>query len=289
VCQLCDVNSRYSNTQLTCVCIDGYYGTWNKCYKCDASCKTCTGAGASQCTSCFIGAVSNGVCSNSCGTGQFMDTSNNCQNCLTNCAVCHTTTSCTSCDPGFTRKSTNSGGTTITTCEAPSPTASHVLTLRSHVLGALVIYQGVALSALPQAIVTDSCSSCDTLFEVNTNSLFTTVTVTQQFVPNSQYWFILTFTYSSSTPVPTFEYSIKINPTHVYAQHFTSQDLAQSLTGAFTPDSFPVSQAAPQVINANGFNSGRTGGGGTFPPQLRSNVAPPTGAIPQSVIDQLFA
>ena len=183
----------------------------------------------------------------------------------------------------------NNGGSVTTTCEAPAPTASHVLTLRGNVLSNQLIYQGVALSALPQAILADNCNSCDTLFQVDTNSLFTAVTSTQQFVANSQYWFVITFSYSSSTPVPTFEFTIRINPTHTYASHFTAQDLAQSLHGAFTPDSFPVAQtAAPTVINAN--PTRRTVGPGgvrTVRSVVPNQITP--GAAPQSIIDQIFA
>lgn len=176
MCQKCDPNSYYSNLQLTCVCNEGYFGTWNSCTKCHSSCKTCSAASASSCTSCPIGTPTNGVCSNNCGTGKFRNSNNQCQSCIANCDLCYTATSCTTCAAGYTRTSSSSGAVS---CDAPSPTASHQLTMRGHVLGNKVIYQGVALNAMPVPIVTAGCAECTTLFLVEINSLFTSIVVTQ--------------------------------------------------------------------------------------------------------------
>ena len=53
----------------------------------------------------------------------------------------------------------------------------------------------------------------------------------------------MTFNFPSATFVPSFQFDIRINPIH--ANYFSASDLAQSLNGAFGPDSFPV-QAAVQ-------------------------------------------
>ena len=246
VCQKCDVNSVYSNLQLTCVCVDGYYGTWNQCNKCHTSCKTCSSGTSTSCTSCHIGSVNNGACSNTCGTGQFRNTNNQCQNCIANCDVCHTSTSCTTCAVGYTKTTNNVGGVTVFSCDLPSPTASYVIALRERALRTGIIYQGVSMTALPVPILTDNCAQCNSLFQVDVNSPFTAISVTQEYVANSQYWFLIIFSFpNSNTPVPTFEYTLKINPTHPYTSYFTAQDLAQLLSGSFSPSAFPTSQTAP--------------------------------------------
>lgn len=275
VCQQCDINSAYSNTQFTCVCNEGYYGTWNNCQLCATSCKTCSGPATTQCLTCNVGVPVNGVCSNSCGTGQYLDSNNICQACTANCDLCYAANSCTTCAAGYTRRSVNSGGTTVTTCEAPSPTASHVISLRGNVLGNGLIYQGVALNAMPTTILSAGCSICNDLLTVEVNSLFTGITVTQEFIANSLYWFVITFSFTSSSAVPTFEYTVRLNPAH--ASHFTAQDMTQTLTGSFSSSAFPT-QAAPTAM-IQGFRSGPTVGGVTFGG---------SGGVPQSAISQIF-
>ena len=94
VCRQCDPNSAYSNIQLTCVCNAGYYGTWQSCTLCDSSCKTCSGAGANNCSTCHIGNPSNGACSNTCPARQYQAANNVCQNCTANCILCFTGSTC---------------------------------------------------------------------------------------------------------------------------------------------------------------------------------------------------
>ena len=54
-CLPCDPNSIYSAASQTCLCKDGYFGTFSLCTACDSSCATCSGAGPLKCTSCRDG------------------------------------------------------------------------------------------------------------------------------------------------------------------------------------------------------------------------------------------
>ena len=162
----------------------------------------------------------------------------------------------------------------MTTCEAPPASASHKLTLRGSVLGNGVIYQGVALNAMPTTILANGCNVCNNLLTITVNSLFTGITVTQQYISNSQYWFIISFTFTSASAVPTFEFTVSLNQN--YANDFTSQDMAQLLTGSFSSSAFPT-QAAPTQMIRN-FRSGPSVGGVTYGGS----------GVPQSAIDQIF-
>merc|ERR1719197_524772 len=106
------------------------------------------------------------------------------------------------------------------------------------------------MSAMPSAILANGCNICSNLFTININSRYTDITTTIRYVPNSQYWFAITFEYpKANVPVPTFEYTVRINPIH--ANFFTSQDMAQVLRGAFNEDSFrAVATASLNIPNA---------------------------------------
>jgi hypothetical protein len=118
------------------------------------------------------------------------------------------------------------------------------------VLANKAIYQGLAMSLMPTGILASNCGICDQLFKVDINSQFSGITTTQTFINNTQYWFVLTFNFPTATFVPTFEYTVKINPIH--ATFFTAQDMAQVLRGAFNQESFVTS--TPAIANAAGDN-----------------------------------
>jgi hypothetical protein len=137
--------------------------------------------------------------------------------------------------------------------------------LRGHVLGNQIIYQGVSMSLMPTAILSGGCSICNNLFTVTVNSQFATITVSQQYLANTQYWFMLSFAFPDASTIPSFEFTIGINPIH--ANFFTSQDMAQLLTGSFTQSMFnsastastistPIIGTNPTVLstNSNGFD-----------------------------------
>lgn len=92
------------------------------------------------------------------------------------------------------------------------------------------------MSLMPTAIIASSCGICNSLFQININSQFTAITATQTYIANTQYWFVITFNFPTATFVPTFEFTLKINP--LYATYFTSADMAQVLKGSFNQNSF---------------------------------------------------
>jgi len=233
-CMLCDVNSYYSNIQFTCVCNNGYFGTWSQCSKCDATCATCSGPGTNQCLTCNSGAtLNNGFCKVTCTPGTYANNLNQCSSCDISCLTCSGPGNnlCTSCTSG---RSLVNGYCTNSSPVPPGVTSA--ISLRGYVLGNNVIYQGVAMSLLPPGILSAGCVICDNLFTVSVTSIFASITTTQQYVGSSQYWFVISFNFVGSTTVPSFEYLIKINPLH--ASFFTAADMAQSLTGSFTQSQF---------------------------------------------------
>jgi hypothetical protein len=40
-CVQCDPNSSYNSAQQTCICNNGFFGTWQQCNRCQSSCLTC--------------------------------------------------------------------------------------------------------------------------------------------------------------------------------------------------------------------------------------------------------
>jgi hypothetical protein len=197
------VNSFYSNTQFTCVCRDGFFGTWNQCSRCDSSCATCNGAGSNQCLTCpSSSTLVSGFCRVNCGAGTFVNNLNQCTPCDSSCANCSGPGNnlCTSCRSGFTLRNG------FCTANPPSPPAgvSSVISLRGFVLGNKQIYQGVSMSLMPTGILSAGCTICNNLFTVTTNSQFATITTAQQYLSNTQFWFLITFDFTGSSTVPTF-------------------------------------------------------------------------------------
>lgn len=106
------------------------------------------------------------------------------------------------------------------------------------------------MSLMPTGILATGCGICDNLFQIDINSQFSGITATQTFIKNSLYWFVITFNFPTATFVPTFEFTVRINPIH--ATYFTAQDMAQVLQGAFSQSSFP--SITPTIVNGAGTN-----------------------------------
>jgi hypothetical protein len=114
----------------------------------------------------------------------------------------------------------------------PTGTSSR-LSLRSYVVGNSVVYQGVAMSLMPSQILADNCAICDTLLRVNIVSSFSSASATVSYITNSQYWFLITFDFTGAAFIPTFQFTVQINPIH--ANYFSSADMAQRLVSAISP------------------------------------------------------
>lgn len=87
--------------------------------------------------------------------------------------------------------------------------------------------QGVTLSSLPAYFLTTNCASCSDLFNVLIIPNNLGITYTIDYVLYSQYWFVITFSYSSFGITPNFQYKIQLN--YKYANYFTSVDMAQGV------------------------------------------------------------
>ncbi len=242
-CTSCTSPAALQSGACIVTCSSGTYPSGNSCLQCDASCVTCSGAGNNKCTSCKTGiSLNNGVCMGVCGIGSFVNNAGNCVSCLPNCGVCSSTSTCTACLLGYTLDLQISGSTVTSTCVATTPGASSPIAFRSGVLGAsgttLLIYQGVTMANLPTGILSAPTSSTilNNLFVVNINSMFAAITYTQQFIPNTQYWFVITFNFGAAQTIPSFQFTVRINP--IYASYFTNIDMQQSLTGSYSNDYF---------------------------------------------------
>lgn len=130
------------------------------------------------------------------------------------------------------------------------------------------------MTAMPSGILAANCNVCDNMFTINVNSNFVGITVTQQYIPNSVYNFLVIFSFPSASFVPTFEFVIQIN--NVHAGSFTSADMAQRLRGSFNADSFATTPAALTAAAS----TSSTAGGSNLSTGLRP---PPTFGINPTV------
>ena len=133
VCKRCSPYAYYNNVQKKCVCHDGYWGDGVVCTICDSSCKTCSGPGNTNCTSCSSGSVSGGKCSSSCQPGTY-PSNGHCVSCTANCILCYAAKTCDTCASGYKKHIVNSGnGVQVYCVQQPTSSATHVLTLRDAV------------------------------------------------------------------------------------------------------------------------------------------------------------
>ena len=231
-CLTCPINTNLISGTCLFACAAGTYQTnTNQCLPCDLSCATCNGPANTQCLTCRSnGILVNGTCRVSCAAGTYLSSNNQCLPCDSSCAACSGPGNavCTSCFGGFTLING--------VCRANTPNNSSRLSLKGFVLGNQVIYQGVALSLLPTPILSNGCTICNNLFLITVNSKFSTITTTQQFLNTTQYWWMITFNFTDASSIPTFEFTIKINPIH--SNFFTSTDMAQLLIGSFSQSMF---------------------------------------------------
>lgn len=232
VCAFCDNNAVYNAAQKKCICKDGWYSVFDRCSRCDSSCGTCSGPSSSNCLTCPTGSrLNNGVCG--CNpNGQYLDANKVCQNCMNRCISCTSATSCTACSTGYSPSLEISGSTVVVSCQIIPTGTSSILTQRGQVTGNGFVYQGVGLSLMPIAILADGCKICDNLLKVQALSSFATITATTEYVANSQYWFVVSFSFGSASFIPTFQFTIQIDPQ--YASYFSSADMAQKIIGSYS-------------------------------------------------------
>lgn len=243
-CLPCDKNSNYYPAFSTCICNPGFYGNFQLCNACDASCLTCFSSGPNSCISCPSDKVLlNGACLG-CGAGKFIS-NGQCASCSSNCNTCSSPNICLTCLPNYILTTNAAGGVTTVTCvlptspPAPPTTPNANMALKGVVVGNKIIYQGFTLSLLPAYFLSTGCVNCGDLFIVTIKPNNLGITYVIDYVVNSQYWFVVEFAYGSAGMTPTFDFQIQINPK--YANYFTSVDMASSLNGSITSAQYPSS------------------------------------------------
>ncbi|EFO65120.1 VSP [Giardia lamblia P15] len=134
-CAQCTKTGAEAGTATCEACQTGYNKNSNTCEKCDDTCLTCTGTGATHCSSCRPGTYlkSDNSCSGNCEGGQYADPeSQTCKACsaITDCTACkyNATVSkpqCTACGSGKKVKTAIDGATTCVTVASECVDSDH--------------------------------------------------------------------------------------------------------------------------------------------------------------------
>lgn len=250
-CLPCDTNSVYDGQ--TCNCKAGFFGNYQLCTACDFSCVTCSKAGTNGCTSCPTGITLNqGTCVAGCGVGKVLQ-GGVCVNCPNSCISCSDAYTCTQCAQNYTLLQQIIGNNSVIGCTLPGTSSpGSKLALTGIVVGNGVIYQGVTLSTLPSYFLTTNCADCSDLFTVLIIPNNLGITYSIQYVLYSQYWFIITFSFSSGI-TPTFQFKVQLN--FKYANYFTSADMAQGLLNSVSSLQYPTTPSTnPTSSNTTNTN-----------------------------------
>ncbi len=260
VCQACQSGSTWNGN--ACVCNSGFFLSNSLCYPCSSTCQTCSGPANNQCLTCSVNRVTpvNGVCTSGgtgCNPGFFLSTTGQCSPCLTNCATCVSSTSCSKCISGYTTLLSSVGGNVVVSCvPIPTPPAvpDYFISLKGRVVGNKVLYQGLAMSQMPTGILANGCNICNNLLLIKTVSSFSNVVATTEYIVDSQYWFLTTFTFPNAGFIPDFQFTVQINP--IYANFFSSADLLQKIS--VTINQSTISGPGVATISDTGI-TGQTG------------------------------
>jgi hypothetical protein len=211
-CLQCDNNAIYNQTSSNCNCLSGFFGNGLTCTACDVSCLTCNGISNKNCLSCPKSGVLNtdGSCGvvgqSNCLPGTFKK-GTTCQNCPAGCETCSSVSLCLTCLSGYTLSKKINGTSTLTVCTSVPKLAdvNHLITATGTVVGVGVVYQGITMSSMPIPILVANCSICNDLFVIRAiTSIGTNPPFTVQYIPYSQYWFVITFSFPGTSFIPTF-------------------------------------------------------------------------------------
>jgi hypothetical protein len=197
--------------------------------------------------------------SSACGFGFFKNANGNCAGCPANCQTCSDGTNCTICNSGYVVSLLLATTGPYYGCgQIPQGTSSK-LALTGTVVANGHIYQGVTLSQLPVAFLIDDCANCNDLLLVKVLAQGVTITTAVSYVLNSQYWFIIDFSYPDAGIVPVFQFTVQINPKH--AAQFSPADIVQKAYNTINPVTYPVIQPPTIVATGGDIASGPKPGG----------------------------
>ena len=100
MCINCPVNCQICQADTCSQCITGYFLQQNVCISCSKSCQDCNGIYSNNCTSCKSNKILiNNQCN--CSQGYYMDSNENCLNCIANCLNCSNIANCNQCISGY--------------------------------------------------------------------------------------------------------------------------------------------------------------------------------------------
>lgn len=87
------------------------------------------------------------------------------------------------------------------------------------------VVQGVRISYLPPQLTANDCPQCHQLLWVRVIRSDIIPAVSVQYMPKSQFQFLVQFDFSGTFSIPVFMVSVQINPQ--FARFFNGDDLAQ--------------------------------------------------------------
>lgn len=93
--------------------------------------------------------------------------------------------------------------------------------------------QGITLSYLPDALTAGGCPKCSEVLLVQIIQAQVIPSFRVNFLPTTQYKFLIEFDFQGIFGIPPFTFTLRINPD--YAKHFSNEDMAQQLTITVDP------------------------------------------------------
>ena len=87
------------------------------------------------------------------------------------------------------------------------------------------VVQGVRLTNVPQYFLDTDCVECSKLFLIKVTKSDIVPGVKVEYIPKSQFQFLIEFDFHGIIAIPAFTFTIQINPK--YAKYFTNEDLDQ--------------------------------------------------------------
>jgi len=96
------------------------------------------------------------------------------------------------------------------------------------------------MTQVPTDLLVKDCVDCANLLRVLVIANGVTVTSSVSYVRNSQYWFLIKFSFPDVGLTPVFQYTVQFNP--AYANYFTPQTMVQRLFQTIDPVNIPKTE-----------------------------------------------
>ena len=184
--------------------------------------------------------------------------------------MCKQSNVCDSCSSGFIPCKQIVSGSLVNGCwkQGSSPYTAPKISGVQYGRGSAV--QGVILNNIPAQLYGSNCDQCGNLLTVSiANNI--NVKTTIQYVPNSVYWFLVSFDYGS-VQVPSFAYTVSLNSQ--YAKYYTNSFKLQGTINIAEANYIPSYQGSVILNNS---------------PSLSSNYGPLITQIQSSINSQIYS